>query len=65
MVTAIRITDAFLIQRITEEQQRTGEGTAVKTASRLISERLAQMEFLSLASKSTVTTSPQVANQNG
>lgn len=43
-VTAIRITEAFILKRISEEQERTGESTATKTATRLLNERLAQME---------------------
>lgn len=44
-VTAIRIADPHLLKAIEAEQKKTGEGTPTKTAQRLITERLAQLEL--------------------
>jgi hypothetical protein len=43
-IKEVRITDQFTIRRISEEQERSGEATATKTAARLINERLAILE---------------------
>lgn len=43
-VTEIRITDPYILRAVAEEQSRTDEKSATKTACRLISERLAIRE---------------------
>jgi hypothetical protein len=45
-VTNIRIVDRFLLAQIEAEQQRREDSTPTKTAQKLISERLAQIEML-------------------
>jgi hypothetical protein len=42
--TAIRITDPHIIRLVKAEQLKAGEGTATRTAGRLIAERLAIRE---------------------
>lgn len=43
-VTVIRLIDPFILKLIHEEQQRTGEATATRTAGRLIAERVAMRQ---------------------
>lgn len=57
-VTAIRISDPRLIKAIEAEQQKSDEGTPTKTAQRLITERLAQLELRDQQHKPSVVQVP-------
>jgi hypothetical protein len=46
MVKDIRITDPYLKQLIERVRRKSGESTPTRTASRLIVERLAQLELM-------------------
>ncbi len=46
MVKDIRITDPYLKQLIERVRRKSGESTPTRTASRLIIERLAQLELI-------------------
>jgi hypothetical protein len=45
-VTAVRITDKYLLKRIESLREQNGESTATTTARRLLVERLAQLELI-------------------
>lgn len=41
----VRITDPFILRQVESERRKRGDATGSKTACRLISERLAQLEI--------------------
>lgn len=54
MTTAVRITDPYVVKMIAAEQSRRGDHTATKTAARLITERIAQLEQVRSARAITI-----------
>jgi hypothetical protein len=57
----LRITDPYIRQQVEAERVRRGDSTATKTAARLISERLAQLEVLQRDPQGTSQREPSAA----
>ncbi len=45
MAASIQIKDSFLVDRVERERRKVGESTIVRTATRLLTERLSQLEY--------------------